>query len=495
MWIENAWIVDTNESIKPELTQEEINNATVDYDSIIEEQDWEDSFIEMYENEDLNSEKLEFLLDVSRAKEDWKITFNELINLNKKLINFDLYWMDKISDELSNITNKILNNWINITDENREEYFNYIKERWYTIPNDILDKRWNISITVEWNNIVEEWFFSTSLNNDWSLSIWDNDLDGNINNIEITEELSDKKDIICDKLLDIETNSDADFALISNMIDIVNENYDSLNNEQKIKLLSTLENISIWNIEWLKEDLFIVFDSSNINRTIMMWLMATAAIVISAPISVPLAIWTWIVVWWTTLYTLNTIDYKKEIKYDYDGKRNKYIADKNLGNFSDLYDGIKISDNEIPDFKYIENIYNKINNWDFSQKEKNMFLVNITEQLSRIDSNEDLEFLSDNIDILVKNMNLFKVYTWEVYNEEWLKNFHSFINNINTLDSDIYDRLITITKKWFYLNNNSLEEFLWYIEDRETYNKMVKLANRKNQNNIDSIDDLIYKAT
>jgi hypothetical protein len=70
-------------------------------------------------------------------------------------------------------------------------------------------------------------------------------LDGNINNIEITEELSDKKDIICDKLLDIETNSDADFALISNMIDIVNENYDSLNNEQKIKLLSTLENISI----------------------------------------------------------------------------------------------------------------------------------------------------------------------------------------------------------------------------------------------------------
>jgi hypothetical protein len=40
-----------------------------------------------------------------------------------------------------------------------------------------------------------------------------------------------------------------------------------------------------------------------------------------------------------------------------------------------------------------------------------MFLVNITEQLSRIDSNEDLEFLSDNIDILVKNMNLFKVYT------------------------------------------------------------------------------------
>jgi hypothetical protein len=92
-------------------------------------------------------------------------------------------------------------------------------------------------------------------------------------------------------------------------------------------------------------------------------------------------------------------------------------------------------------------------------------------------------------------MNLFKVYTWEVYNEEWLKNFHSFINNINTLDSDIYDRLITITKKWFYLNNNSLEEFLWYIEDRETYNKMVKLANRKNQNNIDSIDDLIYKAT
>jgi RNA processing factor Prp31 len=68
-------------------------------------------------------------------------------------------------------------------------------------------------------------------------------------------------------------------------------------------------------------------------------------------------------------------------------------------------------------------------------------------------------------------------------------------DTIKSLDSDIYDRFTNITKKWFSLNNNELNDLLSYIEDRETYNKMIRFANKRNKYDIDNLDDLIYKAT
>lgn len=205
-------------------------------------------------SEDLSQEenqKVNLTWMIAEAKKDWKIDINELVSIEENIQNDQIDVKNSTINKLNQYRNDILENWIDINQNNKERILKYLLNEWFNIPNNIKNIEWNLTITIdENNNIIEEWFISTSFNNN-EKDVSENDFNWEFNS-KLTNEYLETEwpDIIINwlnYLWDKLSEKWLPKSFLSDIKDFVDWNYENMNNEEKLLLIISFKEMQEWN--------------------------------------------------------------------------------------------------------------------------------------------------------------------------------------------------------------------------------------------------------
>jgi len=87
------------------------------------------------------------------------------------------------------------------------------------------------------------------------------------------------------------------------------------------------------------------------------------------------------------------------------------ISKKNNKMYGELFDGFSEDLTSNIDDKFVDNILNKINDANLTKNHRKVLFEVIMDNISSLESKDDLKILSDNMDIIINNIDNIKLYS------------------------------------------------------------------------------------